>query len=764
MRTPRNKHGDVLPPGFNEDITYQQGNRIKSISTCGRGHPTFLSLDQSALHVFSRPPLDPDHIEVQHTKALQRPNFVSAVCHAVPTGLGAASGVILAACLDCSLKVYAMEKMRLRSSMTWTCGVVTALLYNSHNDTIITAGAAGVKLWGSKADCEGYAHEKALPASDRPWLSAAGEVVPWCYGRFQQAQELLTYQVPGLKTKLTAADMAVPDAGDISWVSDMQLLAQQQLLLVMFQADVYGYDAASGARLYSWRGLAQQPLVSMAFLAGQQQLVTAAREPTIAVWQLQQGGRLDRLCSLGCFAAGAHCVAPAAGRPWLLSASLDGFVVAWSTDSWQQLFRMKLPEAVGSIQFYKPDHFLCLAGNMVKFFKLRQAAQPWMSASCALTSLEPAGHGLLMATFSDSSIRLLDASSTCSDRSALTTVPQLSSAGLLKAAADLAGGRLFALLSNGHVHVWELHLTRPPVLQEAWTHLERERCCSIAFMQGASMDAAAARSLGLSVREAAPAAAKGADPQAAGQDTAAPAAAAAEVMARGVTEDHLFIGTAKGEVLVCDASRQGLLVLRVPVLKLLPVSLLLLDAARNCMVVAGGSVVRLWDLASLTCIAELEASHQLLCGHIMDGVLLLGSSCGRCHMLSLDTGRSVSAAAAPQTAAAASSHGGSNGSGSSGSSGDHDGPVTCISGNSYLQHFVTCSRDGYVKLFGLDRRLRASIYLGTPLAAAAFLNDSGDLLVAPAGAGAAAAAAGPAGAAGALLVVRGDSYAGAVRQ
>jgi hypothetical protein len=41
------------------------------------------------------------------------------------------------------------------------------------------------------------------------------------------------------------------------------------------------------------------------------------------------------------------------------------------------------------------------------------------------------------------------------------------------------------------------------------------------------------------------------------------------------------------------------------------VSLLLLDAARNRLVVAGGSVVRLWDLASLTCIAELEASHQV---------------------------------------------------------------------------------------------------------------------------------------------------------
>lgn len=84
------------------------------------------------MHIFSRAALDPDHIEVHHTKALQRPNFVSALCHAVPAGLGAASGILLAACLDNSLKVYATEKMRLRSSMTWSCGVVTAMLYNRY--------------------------------------------------------------------------------------------------------------------------------------------------------------------------------------------------------------------------------------------------------------------------------------------------------------------------------------------------------------------------------------------------------------------------------------------------------------------------------------------------------------------------------------------------------------------------------------------------------------------------------------------------------
>jgi hypothetical protein len=48
---------------------------------------------------------------------------------------------------------------------------------------------------------------------------------------------------------------------------------------------------------------------------------------------------------------------------------------------------------------------MCIA--QVKFIRLRQAAQPWMQPSCPLTSLTSVGHGLLMATFSDNSIRLV---------------------------------------------------------------------------------------------------------------------------------------------------------------------------------------------------------------------------------------------------------------------------------------------------------------------------------------------------------------------
>lgn len=56
----------------------------------------------------------------------------------------------------------------------------------------------------------------------------------------------------------------------------------------------------------------------------------------------------------------------------------------------------------------------------------------------------------------------LDSSSSASDKSVITTVPQLSTASLVAVACSLTAGRLFVLLSNSHVHVWELHLMRPP--------------------------------------------------------------------------------------------------------------------------------------------------------------------------------------------------------------------------------------------------------------------------------------------------------------
>eukprot|EP00879_Flechtneria_rotunda_P030213 GHRR01032816.1.p1 GENE.GHRR01032816.1~~GHRR01032816.1.p1 ORF type:complete len:153 (+),score=66.14 GHRR01032816.1:613-1071(+) len=149
-------------------------------------------------------------------------------------------------------------------------------------------------------------------------------------------------------------------------------------------------------------------------------------------------------------------------------------------------------------------------------------------------------------------------------------------------AANLAGGCLYALLKNSHVHVWELHLSRPPVFMEAWTHLEHERCCSMAFFDGGLVDAAMAAKLGISVRAAASAAVVSADGSKhtfnSGQGPDMQSAAgncqhnsSADSGSNGVSEfvveDHVLFGTAKGEVLFCDASRGGLVVLRMPALE-----------------------------------------------------------------------------------------------------------------------------------------------------------------------------------------------------
>lgn len=57
----------------------------------------------------------------------------------------------------------------------------------------------------------------------------------------------------------------------------------------------------------------------------------------------------------------------------------------------------------------------------------------------------------------------LDAHSTKADKAVVTTVPQLSTDVIVSVAASLTAGKLFVLMSNGHIHVWEMHLKRPPV-------------------------------------------------------------------------------------------------------------------------------------------------------------------------------------------------------------------------------------------------------------------------------------------------------------
>ena len=43
---------------------------------------------------------------------------------------------------------------------------------------------------------------------------------------------------------------------------------------------------------------------------------------------------------------------------------------------------------------------------------------------------------------------------------------------------------LISILRPSHIHLWDVHLKRPPTFAEAWTHLARESCTCMCILDG----------------------------------------------------------------------------------------------------------------------------------------------------------------------------------------------------------------------------------------------------------------------------------------
>jgi hypothetical protein len=83
----------------------------------------------------------------------------------------------------------------------------------------------------------------------------------------------------------------------------------------------------------------------------------------------------------------------------------------------------------------------------------------------------------------------------------------------------------------------------PQTIQAAWTHLQREAPISFCVIDAAALPAATASRLGLDTAPNAEEAGGVGDPR---------------------PRDALLFGTAKGGIIVCDASRRGRQVLQMP--------------------------------------------------------------------------------------------------------------------------------------------------------------------------------------------------------
>lgn len=175
-------------------------SRVRSLAL-GTRAGTLFALDAGGVNTYAMSycSSSSSNTSLQHSTttvrlSLPRPNFVSALVGALVGARSTSGGwqVLLAACLDGTLKAYAPgEQMRIRSSMPWTAGTVSQLLFNPEHDTLVSSGSCGVVLWGS---CTAVAKAaRALPA-ERPWLDGTGRPVPWCSGLTQRVEKLLVFK------------------------------------------------------------------------------------------------------------------------------------------------------------------------------------------------------------------------------------------------------------------------------------------------------------------------------------------------------------------------------------------------------------------------------------------------------------------------------------------------------------------------------------------------------------------------------------------
>lgn len=183
---------------------------------------------------------------------------------------------------------------------------------------------------------------------------------------------------------------------------------------------MHGFRVSSGQCLYNWTGLGGsscRELADVAFLLGRRQLINTTDEPHLQVWQLLQNGRLAPLhSSAGNIHGGAHRLAASPCERWLLAAGLHRSVVAFSTDTWQQVAAMQLEHAPACLLFTGlTGHFLVAVGPHVQAYRLRSGPLPWLSLTSPISAVTRIhGQDLLLAVSEDSSVRLVRGACTVS--------------------------------------------------------------------------------------------------------------------------------------------------------------------------------------------------------------------------------------------------------------------------------------------------------------------------------------------------------------
>ncbi|CAD7698424.1 unnamed protein product [Ostreobium quekettii] len=656
-----------LRPGFHLEGTFSSHTSPVRQVVYQASTQRYVSLDDKCIKAWKLDPTTPSRtreVVTLHFPAFQ-PSFISCLVYVDHLKM------YFAAALDHTLKLYT-DSLKLKASLEWKGGAVLSLLYNEAQDELISAGSDGVKIWYSEKYFTSAQEERRVLSGCRQRRARVSPV--WCLGPHQTVCERMCLRVPGCTRGALGQGLGPGGPGEGEWCHRMVLHKESQTLLVLFFGNVYGFSMGNGTRTFSWEALHAQPITGLVYLPDIFTAFTASQDGKVVNWRILADGTVQQFASLSGVASPVSGLALGPDSKSLLTSTLDGTVTLWALESRMVMFRMKVLASVHGLTFQSEDTIYFHAGKEVRVVRIKHLFSTARTCNSAPLELQSVGDGLVLATFEDSSVRLVDLNS---DHDAFATVPQLSTQSVLGAQLWQLRNLLLVMLANSHLHVWEVDPEQPPRLCKVWSHLAREGACCFTILE----------------------------------ERYVPRGMMATLTSRcgrsRLGKNFAIVGTRAGGLLICNLDRDCQVLLSISAFDKDTVVTVATESQSSRLVVCSKFTAKTYRLSHLQCIGEVRCSDEIVKVTAMAGRALIGGAQGSIVLVDLNTGRHLPSERGTH----------------------HSTRITGADRCEYLQQFATMGVDGSVRISDREDQMIGTLSLAVSITSGCFLNSAGDIIV-----------------------------------
>jgi WD40 repeat protein len=411
----------------------------------------------------------------------------------------------------------------------------------------------------------------------------------------------------------------------------------------------------------------------------------------------------------------------------ILTATTDGSVNVWSSDSVNAKFKMRAEHGVSGLCFTGEAHLAFHSARSIHVILLRHFFATFAECSAVPTSAKLVAPGCIMTPCSvrgclgpcvivrsasislilsvqgdegeaaskhspvcgrpeqapsgrhltyglfvqDTSVRFLKASN---GESITTVPPQLTTHAIASWCFDALACRLFVLLNNSDIHIWTMPSGAPATLTGIWTQASGERLACLGLLIAGSMRHERAQALGLCASVTAP-------------------------------PDLVVAGTEEGDVVFLHPDSEDV-AMRFCAHKQMRITHVLACADEHRLLTVTDTGLKVWDLGKgVKMVRATSSASPVSCVASFGPWFVLGTSAGGVRWISTRSGEEQA-----------------------GGGPVHSKCVTSIQADLLGQRAVSSSLDGTLKVWSAARELLHTIWVGRPLTCACFANGTGDIV------------------------------------